>query len=890
MHTSSSSFRSSSSHGSRPLEQLEPRWLMAAPVIADIDDATLPGGKSLIVPLTATDDDGGRITYTITSSNADVKARLHTGNPHLKLTVQGFGTMVFELLRDVAPNTVDHIAGMAQAGFYDGLTFHRVIDKFMIQGGDPLGTGTGGPEYQIDDEYHRDAIFTGRGQLAMAKSGDDTNGSQFFITDGSPRHLDFNHTIFGQLVRGWGVLKDISEVPVGANDKPTTPVVITKAELIDNKTDAVVTLTSSKAANSTITVVATDEDGNTHERTFAATATATDTVPTGTVNNRPFMLPIGTHYSDVNKKITIPIKALDLEGNNYFVWGTLLSEGFKNANVEGTNLIVEPVDNFKGALKVSVGVSPQAVSQFNPIDCGSNWDCQTIVIVVGDEPITAAPAGVAASAGQAATVTVATFKDPDPAATAAQYSAQIHWGDGKKSTGTVTAGAGGEFIVTGSHTFALQGEYPLRVTITGTGGATAQVLAKALVGDGTPLVNAGPSASVKEGARLTRRGSSAGAGSWTGTVDYGDGSDAQPLDLVGENFTLSHDYDDDGTYTVTVTLTDGLDVITDAFTVKVTQVGPAASLGGDAGGVRGQQRTLTLDATDRSSEDEAAGFKYEINWDDGSPIEKTTRGVTAASHAFAAAGTYDVRVRALDRDGVAGAWKTRRITITAAQLQTDPWNSKRQALVVGGTPGADKISVTPASGGKVKVTIGSAVIGGFAPTGRIIVIGQDGNDSIVIDPSIARDAELRGDGGNDKLKAGGGNDVLLGGAGRDALAGNAGRDLLIGGSGADTLVAGAVDDLLIAATSGYDASTAGLRRIMLEWTSAANYATRIDHLRNGGGLLGTVRLSTTKVRGDADADILTGNAGTDAFWLNTKAVKDQATDRATSESRVGTVV
>ena len=96
--------------------------------------------------------------------------------------------------------------GLVEANFYDNLTFHRVVPDFVIQGGDPPGDGTGGPGFQFDDEFHPDAIFTGDAQLAMANSGKDTNGSQFFVTIGPQRHLDFNHTIFGQLVRGRDVL------------------------------------------------------------------------------------------------------------------------------------------------------------------------------------------------------------------------------------------------------------------------------------------------------------------------------------------------------------------------------------------------------------------------------------------------------------------------------------------------------------------------------------------------------------------------------------------------------------------------------------------------------------------------------------------------------------
>jgi cyclophilin family peptidyl-prolyl cis-trans isomerase len=868
----------SSSRRVRLFEALEPRWLMANPVIADIDDVTLPGGKSIILPLNASDADGGPITYTVTSDDADFKVKLHAGNPYLRLTVANYGVMTFELLRDVAPRTVDHIAGLVQAGFYDGLAFHRVIDDFMIQGGDPNGDGSGGPQYEIDDEFHPDAIFTGLGQLAMAKSNDDTNGSQFFITESSPRHLDFNHTIFGQLVRGLGVLRDIAAAPVQGS-VPKNAIVITKAELINNKTDAVVTITSKNAGSATITVVAKDEDGNTDARTFEATATSNDVYQGQAFNNAPFLGPVPDVYTDKNKPITIVLSGTDIDGGQQFFdaadWDAL---GNVTVKVEGDRLTITPRQDFVGRARVGVGVR-SATSQF---------DIQVFHVTVGDLPIVANPAGITASAGQSATVRVASFVDTDAAGTAAQYAAEIHWGDGTKSDGTVVAGGSGEFLVEGTHTFAQAGNYPVRVIITGGGGARGDVLSTAVVSDGAPLVNAGPDVTIAEGGALSRVGSFVGPGTWTATVDYGDGSEEEPLDIPGGNFSLDHDYEDDGAYTVTVTLTSGSLVITDTFTVAVTRVAPTASVGGDKNGVRGQVRTITLAATDPSAEDQAEGFKYEINWGDNSPVQKTGKGAAAASHAFSAAGTYKVRVRAIDRDGVAGAWTTRKITIAEAQLQADPWDSGKQALVVGGTNGKDKITIAP-SGKNLKVTIGKAVIGGFNATGRIIVYGQGGNDIIVIDRAVTRDAELRGDAGNDVLRGGSGNDVLIGGSGDDALTGNGGRDLLIGGLGADTLAGGADDDLLIASATKYDGSSASLQKIMQEWTGSADYATRVDRLvSGGGGTLGAIRLSGTKVRGDTSVDILTGQAGTDAFWLSVKGTKDRAKDRTADESRTKT--
>jgi cyclophilin family peptidyl-prolyl cis-trans isomerase len=121
------------------------------------------------------------------------------------------GDMVVELYADRAPLTVENFVNLARAGFYDGTTFHRVIAGFMAQGGDPTGTGTGGPGYQFGDEFHRSLRHDAAGVLSMANAGPGTNGSQFFITHGPTPHLDDRHTVFGKVTSGLDVLRSIRE-------------------------------------------------------------------------------------------------------------------------------------------------------------------------------------------------------------------------------------------------------------------------------------------------------------------------------------------------------------------------------------------------------------------------------------------------------------------------------------------------------------------------------------------------------------------------------------------------------------------------------------------------------------------------------------------------------
>jgi peptidyl-prolyl cis-trans isomerase A (cyclophilin A) len=156
------------------------------------------------------------------------------------------GSFVVRFFDKEAPKTVENFIGLAEGTrewvhpgtrekrktpFYDGIVFHRVIDGFMIQGGDPLGTGTGGPGYRFEDEFHPTLRHSRAGILSMANAGPNTNGSQFFITLGPTPHLDNRHSVFGEVVEGLDVVRRIGKVAVGAHDRPREPVVINSVRI-----------------------------------------------------------------------------------------------------------------------------------------------------------------------------------------------------------------------------------------------------------------------------------------------------------------------------------------------------------------------------------------------------------------------------------------------------------------------------------------------------------------------------------------------------------------------------------------------------------------------------------------------------------------------------------
>jgi cyclophilin family peptidyl-prolyl cis-trans isomerase len=142
------------------------------------------------------------------------------------------GKIELELYPDDAPKTVANFEKLSRDGFYEGVIFHRVIPDFMIQGGDPTGTGMGGPGYEFEDEFNEHRVV--RGALAMANAGPNTNGSQFFIlTAEATPWLDGKHTVFGRVTSGMDVVDRISQLDRDANDRPRKPVTIDRVELGD---------------------------------------------------------------------------------------------------------------------------------------------------------------------------------------------------------------------------------------------------------------------------------------------------------------------------------------------------------------------------------------------------------------------------------------------------------------------------------------------------------------------------------------------------------------------------------------------------------------------------------------------------------------------------------
>lgn len=246
------------------------------PYLKEIPTQNLLANTGLHVALDGFDPDGGPLTYTVESSNSDVSARILTGNRSLRISVAGYGDMVFELFEGRVPRATEHIIELAQVGYYNGSNFLSILSDSLIHGGDPTGTGQAGSYLgPFDDQFHPELQHIQTGLLSMAKGFDDTNDSQFVITEGSDRTRDFQNTIFGYLVEGEDVREAISNVPVVNGATPVFDVTMETVDVFTDLENGTLFINAAEGytGSSTITVTVTDQDGNQQQRQFQVNVT-----------------------------------------------------------------------------------------------------------------------------------------------------------------------------------------------------------------------------------------------------------------------------------------------------------------------------------------------------------------------------------------------------------------------------------------------------------------------------------------------------------------------------------------------------------------------------------------------------------------------------------------
>ena len=357
-----------------------------------VGDDVLLVGSPLYIPLDGYDPDGDEITYTVTSSNPDVVPTLQTGNRSIRFNVEGFGDMVFELFEEETPLATGRIIELAEDGFYDDIIFHRVLNDFVIQAGDPNGTGSGGSDLDdFVDQFDVDLQHNRTGLLSMAKTNDDTNNSQFFVTEGPSRHLDFNHTIFGILTEGESNRNAISDTET-VDGRPLIGISIENVDVFSDTENAVVQLKANEGATgtATITVTATDSAGGSYITTFDVN------LEEDTFNGGPFLTDFDSQVvTDIDTPVTFDLDAIDIEGDDVFFDINAFGLG-DDATAEVDNdtgeITITPTEGFSGRLEFVVGVRAKEAGDFEtppeeeitPPDTQDRFDAHDVEVVVGD--------------------------------------------------------------------------------------------------------------------------------------------------------------------------------------------------------------------------------------------------------------------------------------------------------------------------------------------------------------------------------------------------------------------------------------------------------------------------------------------------------------------------
>ena len=487
----------------------------AAPVIDPLGNVTIPAGKSLIIPVTATSPNGRSLTFTAASSTNGIGVVVHTNNPFWKMTVvqaaptgapgafltpfrggvqnvTNIGEMTFMLFRDIAPHTVNVVQGLTAGGLYTSNTiFHRVVANFVIQGGDPNTNGSGGPVFRYNDEFNPSAIFSGNGQLAMANSGKNTDGSQFFVTQGAQRFLDFGYTLFGQLLRGFNVLTNVINTPTNTSSAPLANVIITRTSFVPDPSDTVLTLTATNVSGLTGTIKVTADDGAGGRTTNSFTATtAADTAS----NGQPFLYPgtITNLVGPINTPLTNYLNAVGLDGQSLYWIPQYLNQPSYNAASNSVFYAFNSVYQFltyndtNGAGQLQIIMNP-AINYAGPVSmnfivefpyiAANPYDEQTFTFAFGDTPVVAQAANFSVPALTAFTnQLVAIFTNGIPGSAATNFAAAINWGDNTITSGLIVTNLFNQKEVLGAHTYTNAGTYPVYVTIQSTLGAAATVV------------------------------------------------------------------------------------------------------------------------------------------------------------------------------------------------------------------------------------------------------------------------------------------------------------------------------------------------------------------------------------------------------------------------------
>ncbi len=415
------------------LERLEDRQLLAT-LGAITSPVQVPTGLGYQLPLVGGNNNQ---TFTVTSSNPDVSVTPAKGQfwtitvTHTAASASDIsftGSMTFQLFQDLTPDAVQKIEQLITSGFYTSPTqptsgtalasknFHRIVSGFAAQAGSLTGNGTGSlnaPGYPFPDQFNTQLIFNGNAQLAMANAGNDTNDSQFFITYGAQRFLDFNYTIFGQLVSGQNVLQELSQVQVttnssGEKSQPVSPVLITTSTLSGTNPNGVLHINAANAQpgeTSSVTVTAHDPtDNSSTSQTFQVDVTANVDSNGNPVNEPAFLNPVNNLTIATGQTANFGLSATNpMPGStlNYVVAGgiTTGSTGTTFSPVQNATATVDtngivtitPNAGFTGVINLLVGVTNKAGDTPGSPGLPADYDTQKITVTVQNGQLVSQP-------------------------------------------------------------------------------------------------------------------------------------------------------------------------------------------------------------------------------------------------------------------------------------------------------------------------------------------------------------------------------------------------------------------------------------------------------------------------------------------------------------------
>jgi Ca2+-binding RTX toxin-like protein len=816
-------------------EHLESRIVLAAPTLAPISDVAFLSGSPIHIPLNGTDSDGDTLTFSITSNNAALTAEVPEGNRSLRITVlQGdamsptiSGEMTFELFEDEASRATNRVITLANSGFYDGALFHRVVDSFVIQGGDPNGTppGTGGSTLgNFDDQFDVDLQHNQTGMLSYAKSIDDTNDSQFFITEFEPdviftpddpltpqdetrtsedilRDLDSNHTVFGVQTTGESIRAAISDTAVSGST-PTVDVVMTSVEVFFDEQNGVLRINAPEGTFSVdpSIVTVTVSDGNeTAQQSFNVTFT-----PDGH-NNDPFLVDIPSIRTLIDTPTTFQLAAIDAEGVNtaFLDDGKLSSRGLFVPLTANPAEVAYDISFLTGAVAVAPATSFTGTTEItvSAAEFGDAIDYQIVAI-----DVVAAAAPLAVSAADHPGLTEANDGSADEFRVV--------------RNGTVL-----EVSVNGQAT--AQAEFLSVTTLTIDGSRDDDTLIVDYSG-GNPFPSGGI---IFSGYTVDPEEMNPPADTGTDALQFTGGTIEQTI----YSFVNANDgsVDLDArllTYTGLEPILDNLNVTDRIF--AFSSADDVVTVGDDGIAANGLSRISTTGTS------ETVDFT--------TPLGSLT--------IFGGAGNDTITVGNLD----SGAFPT---TVDGGTGNDSIVGSIAADLLRGGT-GNDTLS----GGDGADTLSGEAdndLLNGDGGTDTIF--GANGDDTI--NAGTGADRVFAG-AGADQVNGGAGDDQLFGDGGGDTIFGADGLDLIRGGDGADLLSGDAEDDTLFG-DQGFDTITGGSGNDLVDGGTENDVISGLsgnDTLTGGnGGDNLTGGLGDDVLSGGLGFDVLSGEEGNDTL-------------------------